>query len=141
MDLARRTTLEAIKFPKTPRAADIVAGDVHRTWRGLETVVEEKMDGANVGIFFDGGALCLQSRGHVLRGGDGEAQFAPLHAWAAERLTRLRDALGEQRVLYGEWCFAKHRAFYDALPDWLLAFDVLDRTRNAFLTTSERDAA
>lgn len=86
------TNANPIKFPKTPRLAEVVAGDVHRTWRSLATVVEEKVDGANVGIFFGDGALRIQSRGHVLRGGDGEAQFAPLHAWAAERLARAQPA-------------------------------------------------
>jgi hypothetical protein len=49
-------------------------------------------------------------------------------------------ALGTDYLLYGEWCYAKHRAFYDALPDLLLAFDVLDHKSNRFLTTPERDA-
>jgi hypothetical protein len=133
-------TAAVIRFPKTPRLAEVVVGDVHRAWRSLATVVEEKVDGANVGIFFDDGALRIQSRGHILRGGDREAQFGPLHAWAAERLARLRDGLGNERVLYGEWCFAKHRVYYDALPDWFVAFDVLDRPGKAFLTTPDRDA-
>lgn len=117
----------------------MLAGDVHRSWRGLTAVVEEKVDGANAGVFFEGGEMMLQSRGHVLRGGRGESQFAPFHVWAAERSAELRAALGDSLVLYGEWCFAKHRAYYDALPDWFLGFDVLDRAAGEFLTTPGRD--
>lgn len=130
-----------IRFPKTPRLAEILKEDVHKRWRSLHTVVEEKVDGANVGIWFHPEkGLQLQSRGHVLRGGAGEAQFAPFHAWAWERATALRQALGTERLLYGEWCFAKNRAFYDALPDWFLGFDILDMTSGTFLPTPARDA-
>lgn len=75
---------EAIRFPKTPRLSAVLAEDVHRLWRHLTTVVEEKVDGAN-GVWFDGESLRLQSRGHVLRGGAGEAQFAPLHTCPSSR--------------------------------------------------------
>lgn len=130
-----------IRFPKTPRLAEVLKEDVHKRWRSLHTVVEEKVDGANAGIWFHPErGLQLQSRGHVLRGGAGEAQFAPFHAWAWEREPALRRALGTERLLYGEWCFAKNRAFYDALPDWFLGFDVLDMTSGTFLPAPARDA-
>ncbi len=45
--------------------------------RGRHLVVEEKLDGSNVGVWFDDGdALVLQSRGHALRGGADERPFA-----------------------------------------------------------------
>lgn len=127
-----------IKFPKTPRYVeeqDLLA------WGKLRATVEEKVDGANVGIWFDTtGGLMLQSRGHVLRGGADERQFAPLHGWAASRLDALRVKLGANYVLYGDWCYAKHRAFYDALPDWFIGYDVLDRQASRFLDVKARDA-
>jgi hypothetical protein len=130
-----------IRFPKTPRLAEVLKEDVHKRWRSLHTVVEEKVDGANAGIqFHPTEGLQLQSRGHVLRGGAGEAQFSHFHAWAWEREPALRAALGTERLLYGEWCFAKNRAFYDALPDWFLGFDVLEVTTGTFLPTPARDA-
>lgn len=131
---------DAIKFPKTPRLAEVSKQDVQRAWRHHTVVVEEKVDGANVGIWFDGAELRLQSRGHVLRGGAVERQFAPFHAWAAERREALFEGLGSNRVLYGEWCFAKNKSYYDNLPDWFVGYDVLDRARNTFLATPERDA-
>lgn len=130
---------DAIKFPKTPRLTHILAEDVFPAWRHHTAVVEEKVDGANVGIWFEDEELRLQSRGHVLQGGAGERQFAPLHAWAAERRERLYTTLGNRSVLYGEWCFAVNKSFYDALPDWFIGYDVLDRTTNQFLATPARD--
>lgn len=130
---------DAIKFPKTPRLAAVLSEDIFRTWRHHTAVVEEKVDGANVGLWFDDDALQLQSRGHVLRGGAGERQFAAFHGWAAERQGALLKALGSRFVLYGEWCFAKNKAFYDALPDWFIGYDLLDRESGRFMTTPFRD--
>jgi hypothetical protein len=129
----------AIKFPKTPRLVSIMSEDVHDVWKHSRVVVEEKVDGANVGIWFEGDEIRLQSRGHVLRGGGSERQFAPFYGWAAERLDALRVTLGKRYVLYGEWCFAKHKAYYDVLPDWLLGYDVLDRESGRFLGAVLRD--
>lgn len=42
-------------------------------------------------------------------------------------------------MLYGEWVCARHTVAYDKLPDWFLAFDILDLERNQFLPRAERD--
>ena len=109
--------------------------------RGRHVVVEEKVDGANCGLRFDdAGTLRLQSRGHTLTGGPRERQFARLKQWAASIEGELFDALTDRYVLYGEWLYAKHTVFYDALPHHFLEFDVLDTTTDAFLDTPARRA-
>lgn len=108
---------------------------------GAHLVVEEKVDGANVAVGFDRqGDLHLQSRGHALRGGAAERQFDLLKAWARRHEAALRAALGARYLLYGEWAFAKHTVFYDALPHYLLEFDVHDRERGEWLSTPRRRA-
>ncbi|MBC8071815.1 MAG: RNA ligase family protein [Deltaproteobacteria bacterium] len=109
--------------------------------RGAHLVVEEKLDGANAGISFDArGRMRLQSRGHLLVGGHRERHFDLLKTWAARHEDALRRALGEHHTLYGEWLFAKHTVFYDALPHYFMEFDVLDRRTGAFLDTPHRRA-
>jgi hypothetical protein len=48
--------------------------------------------------------------------------------------------LGPRYIVYGEWLYAKHTIFYDALPHWFLEFDVLDTVDGAFLSTECRRA-
>ncbi|MFD6949046.1 DNA ligase [Nocardiopsis sp. TSRI0078] len=106
---------------------------------GRHLVVEEKLDGANAGISFGpGGEPRLQSRGHYLTGGPRERQFAPFKAWAATVAPLLWPRLGERYVLYGEWLYAKHTVFYDALPHYFCEFDVLDTRHDVFLSTPRR---
>lgn len=107
--------------------------------RGKHLVVEEKIDGANVGISFDvDGALLIQSRGHYLHGGPREEQFDLLKQWASTHQQDLLGILGSRYVMYGEWMAAKHTCFYDALPHLFMEFDVLDTQRDAFLSTDAR---
>jgi hypothetical protein len=110
----------------------------HAAWSRLAAVVEEKVDGANAGISFEDGALVLQSRGHILSGGPREVQFNLLKQWAREYEYALRDVLGDRYVAFGEWCYAKNRIFYDALPAYFIEFDIFDKTTSNFLSTPRR---
>jgi hypothetical protein len=107
--------------------------------RGRHIVVEEKVDGGNCGISFDErGNLLLQSRGHFLTGGPRERHFDPLKQWAQVHRPTLSAVLGDRFVMFGEWLYAKHTCFYDALPHYFMEFDVLDRQTGGFLSTPGR---
>jgi hypothetical protein len=136
-----------LKYPRTPHLAGsrTQPGDEDldqvpfTALRGRPVVVEEKLDGANAGISFTAsGQLLLQSRGHLLTGGPRERQFAPLKAWAATVAATLWPVLRDRYVLYGEWLYAKHTVYYDALPHYFCEFDVLDRVTGGFLGTPQR---
>ena len=106
---------------------------------GKHVVVEEKMDGANAALSFaQDGELWLQSRGHHLTGGPRERHFDLFKRWAHSVAAELRPALGEHHVLYGEWLYAKHTIFYDALPHYFMEFDILDTRTGLFLDTARR---
>ncbi len=106
---------------------------------GGEVIVEEKFDGANLGLSAGpAGGLRPQNRGQYLEP-PYSGQFSRLGSWLAEREARLAEALGSTHILFGEWCAARHSVTYDALPDWFLAFDVYDREADAFWSTKRRD--
>lgn len=137
-----------IKFPHTPHLAwlaegsprhDKVLPDHERdAFLAGELVVEEKVDGANVGLSVGpDGRVRAQNRGAYL-GRGAHPQFEPLWPWIAAREARLASALGERLMLFGEWCFAVHSVRYEALPDWFLAFDVYDLEAGRFWSTERR---
>lgn len=105
-----------------------------------EVLVEEKLDGANVGLSIapDGG-LRLQNRGQYLMAPHA-GQFARMPAWLAQHCDSLCSKLKPGLILFGEWCAARHSLDYVALPDWFLIFDVYDRASGRFWSTSRRDA-
>ena len=106
---------------------------------GRPIVVEEKLDGANAAISFAAdGTMRLQSRGHFLTGGPRERHFDLLKSWASSISNEMHAVLTDRYVVYGEWLYAKHTIFYDALPHYFMEFDVLDTRTGNFLSTSRR---
>ena len=104
-----------------------------------EVVVEEKLDGANVGFSLaPDGSLRAQNRGQYLAEPHA-GQFARLPAWLAQHSEGLRSVLKPNLILFGEWCAARHSLDYAALPDWFLLFDVYDRTADRFWSTPRRN--
>ena len=124
---------------RPPRDDKVLDPSQARDFLNGPIVVEEKVDGTNLGISLDReGRLQAQSRGEFVKPG-GHPQFGPLWQWLAEHNQTLGPALGGRLVLFGEWCFAVHTVQYSRLPDWLLAFDVFDRMKGSFWSTELRD--
>ncbi|WP_315784729.1 RNA ligase family protein [Fischerella sp. JS2] len=102
-------------------------------------VVEEKVDGANAAISFAAdGQIRLQSRGHYLTGGAREKHFNLFKQWANTHAVAFWQVLGSRFILFGEWLYAKHTIFYDALPHYFLEYDVLDLEKQVFLSSKNR---
>lgn len=135
-----------VKYPRTPHleGSCLQVGDGGarlslKKLAGAFTVWEEKLDAANSAIRFDAsGRLILQSRGHVLSGGGGEAQFGPFKAWAAAHRDELWALLGDRYMVFGEQMFALHSAHYNQLEHYFYEFDTLDVEKGVFLSTADR---
>ena len=123
----------------TPRSDKVLSRDEVRHFLSSPVVVEEKLDGANIGIAFDeSGGPVVKNRGTVLGPGS-HRQFQALWPWLAARQGALRREMGEQLALFGEWCFAVHSMRYRHLPDYFIAFDIYDRTAERFWSAERRD--
>lgn len=104
-----------------------------------ELVIEEKVDGANLGISFDSdGDIYTQNRGNYLCL-PGSGQWKRLAAWLAPRTGTFFDIISDRYILFGEWCYAQHSVKYDRLPDWFLGFDLYDKQTGNFLAVHRRD--
>jgi len=110
---------------------DLLDGDV---------VVEEKVDGANLGFSVTGdGEIRAQNRGSYLDLDAPAGQWKTLKRWLAPRQDGLAEALFPDLILFGEWCYAVHSLHYTRLPDWFLAFDVYDRKQGDFWPAERRN--
>ena len=135
------------KYPRTPHieGSRLQPGDEDLSQIPFDAikrkhlVIEEKCDGANSAISFGpDGQLLLQSRGHYLTGGYRERHFNLMKQWATVHRDAFYQVLGKRYIMYGEWMYAKHTVFYDALPHYFLEFDILDRETGVFLDTLTR---
>lgn len=140
-------TYPMLKYPRTPHieGSRLQPGDEDLSQipfaqiAGRPVVVEEKCDGANTAISFGtDGSLLLQSRGHYLRGGEREKHYDLFKRWATVQRQMLYGLLGCRYILYGEWLYAKHSVYYDALPHYFMEFDIWDRETACYLDTPTR---
>ncbi|WP_339865084.1 RNA ligase family protein [Paremcibacter congregatus] len=137
------------KFPSTPHLTTLSGVEIRRDKVLSESerneflqhilVVEEKVDGANLGISFDSeGIIRAQNRGAYLHI-PGTGQWKKLGEWLELRTDALFEHLSDRFILFGEWCYAQHSVFYERLPDWFLGFDIYDKQSNFFLSSGRRD--
>lgn len=142
------------RFPHTPHIAwlaqgaprddKVLAPQEAAELLSADVVVEEKLDGANLGFSLSPECeLRAQNRGQYLHPPHG-GQFARLTEWLLLHGDTLQAALAEHAqanlMLFGKWCAARHSLDCDHLPDWLLLFDVYDLTQGRSWSTPRRNA-
>jgi len=139
------------RFPRTPhitwlsddspRDDKVLTASEAQTLLSHDVIVEEKVDGANLGFSVDEhGVLRAQNRGTYVSFERGHGQWKALQRWVGPRAEMLVNALHPDLMLFGEWCYAVHGIHYSRLPDWFLVFDVYDRTRGEFWSAARRNA-
>lgn len=122
-----------------PRNDKVLSSDEAIQILKHEVTVEEKLDGANVGISLDSfGELRFQNRGQFLEM-PFTGQFARLNGWTTQYRDSLAAVLVPGLILFGEWLAARHSVKYDKLPGWFVAFDIHDANENAFWSVPRRD--
>lgn len=133
---------EFVKYPRTPHLFGSKGTDDDKHLGEAESgrfladpslIVEEKLDGTNVGLHFTAdGKLVLQCRGHLVTEGM-HPQYDLFKQWAAVKRSVLEDRFGDAYILFGEWLYARHSVHYVALPHYFFEFDIYDKQAGAFL--------
>jgi hypothetical protein len=146
-------------FPRTPHMPieeNLDEGDVVADPKVLADVmeastvwIEEKVDGANVGISYWKGNFYARNRREALRKGQlpknpSGQQFKPLWNWLYEHqgnfqlLHRLLDFEPEEPVsIYGEWLWMAHGIHYTSVPSFFMGFDIYDPAKGQFNTNRQ----
>ncbi len=135
------------KYPRTPHlfGSTGTADDKHlgeaesQAFIADESlIVEEKIDGTNVGIHFsDSGEMILQCRGHRVTEGM-HPQYDLFKQWAAVKRHVLKEQLQDRFILFGEWVYARHSIHYRKLTHYFFEFDIFDKQQEIFLVLEDR---
>ncbi len=143
-------TNDFFKFPSTPhlislgaqrtRDDKLMLPDEVKDFLSSRITVEEKLDGANLGISIGADSdPQAQNRGNFIHR-DAGGQFKQLWRWIDTRRDALTNSLRANLILFGEWCYAEHSVSYHELPDWFIGFDVYDRVKRRFYSVERRNA-
>lgn len=136
-----------IKYPRTPHlfGSKGTDDDKHLSERDSAKfiadpmlIIEEKLDGTNVGIHFDArGELVLQCRGHLITPGM-HPQYDLFKQWCQVKREVLLERLEKRYILFGEWMYAKHTIHYRQLSHYFFEFDIYDKEAEHFLSYPQR---
>lgn len=136
-----------VKYPRTPHLFGSKGTDDDKHLGEQESsefiaepslIVEEKIDGTNVGIHFtQDGRMKLQCRGHEITEGM-HPQYDLFKQWTAARSLTLEELLEDRFILYGEWLYARHSVHYRALSHYFFEFDIYDKQTEQFLDLANR---
>lgn len=135
------------KYPRTPHLFGSRGTDDDKHLGAEESkafiadkslIVEEKIDGTNVGIHFsDSGQMVLQCRGHLITEGM-HPQYDLFKQWAAVKRHVLEARLQNRFLLFGEWVYARHSIHYRKLSHYFFEFDIYDKQQDSFLDLDRR---
>ncbi len=136
-----------IKYPRTPhlfgsKGTDddkhLGEAESNRFIADASLIVEEKLDGTNVGLHFSGeGEMVLQCRGHLITEGM-HPQYDLFKQWVAVKRHVLEQRLENRFILFGEWVYARHTVAYRQLSHYFHEFDIYDKQQQAFLDLVQR---
>jgi hypothetical protein len=142
-----RSHSEFVKYPRTPHLFGSTGTDDDKHLSQAESrrfladpslIVEEKVDGTNVGIHFDSdGTMALQCRGHLITEGM-HPQYDLFKQWAAVKRPILEETLEDRFILFGEWVYARHSVHCRRLPHYFFEFDIYDKASGVFLSLERR---
>lgn len=101
-------------------------------------VVQEKVDGANVSVHFEQEwEPVLQKRSGIIGQGERHKQYNVWRDYVMEHSESLFQLLSTRYCLFGEWLWHQHSVAYDALPSYLLIFDLYDKENDQWLSRTE----
>lgn len=105
----------------------------------LPVNIEEKLDGASVGMTIHEQHPLIRNRDHIIRKGyykdtAAKEQFRSIWNWFYDHWSQFKSIqeAGPYSV-FGEWCLAQHGIQYTKLPDYFIAYDLYDYEREEWL--------
>jgi hypothetical protein len=135
------------KYPRTPHLFGSKGTDDDKHLGEVESnefiadeslIVEEKIDGTNVGIHFSvDGEMVLQCRGHLITEGM-HPQYDLFKQWTAVKRSVLEERIENRFIMFGEWVYARHSVLYRQLTHYFFEFDIYDKENEAFLDLEQR---
>ena len=108
----------------------------------IECWVQEKIDGANMGVSWLNDGPIVRNRENILKKGyskiktPAKKQFTSTWNWIHKHEDDIKEVekMWQSPItIYGDWMFAQHSLHYDNLPDWFIAYDIWSVEDGRFL--------
>lgn len=134
--------LHLVPWSKVSSGDSLAPASVLDSLIGKQVVVEEKVDGTNVGMTVKNGQVVIRNRNRILNESHktrATFQYGPLWNWCYDRLDTLTRVCEDGKyAIYGEWCYICNTVVYDLLPEYFIAFDLYDLEQGLWLDIEQR---
>jgi len=136
------------KYPRTKHVLDaggtgvsrddlLMEGGENDRFLQVPIIVEEKIDGSNLGICKDKDFnILFQNRSKLITSAS-HFQWRGLDLWLKQHPGIWEVLNSEDIILFGEWCQYRHSIPYDNLPDYFIAFDLFIKSEQKFVSRAE----
>lgn len=139
------------EYPSTPhlpwkctgKGVQVSEAEAGMLWTSDNVIVEEKIDGANVGMALYDGHPIIRNRDFILTKGykkdtPAKIQFRPTWGWFYEH-KKCFEKLNEYGPysVYGDWMYMAHGLKYDLLPSLYMTYDIYDYDQGKFLASPQ----
>lgn len=101
-------------------------------------IVQEKLDGSNVGVAKVNGEILALTRAGYLATSSPYKQHHYFAKWVEENKKRFNDLLEEKERICGEWLAMAHGTRYDLPHEPFVAFDIIKEERLPFYEFNRR---
>lgn len=92
-------------------------------------IVQEKVDGSNVGIAKENGEIIPITRAGYIANTSPYKQHHIFHHWVLENRDRFNELLNDGERLCGEWILQVHGTHYNLIHEPFVAFDLMKGTK------------
>lgn len=129
-----------IPHPEVSARADkrYLSGEEVRRLLNGPVLIEEKLDGSQLGIAWVHGKPELFTKNRHLWVEDKSPAFRGAWNWAWEHCKEIARIPKGLRAV-GEWLKIRHHVPYDELPDWWVPYDIIDAHTGTVLPMLARD--
>ena len=124
------------KIDLHPNKRYLSDADVKKLLRG-KVYIEEKLDGSHLGFEIKGGKPVTFTTNQHLWESDKRHEFNGVLQWLWENYDKIVKIPKGHRMC-GEWLKVQHHIHYNDLPDWFIAYDVIDVRKREFLSYKEK---
>jgi hypothetical protein len=130
-------TKHLISWSKAGKDDQFAGVDIVKEIFQQRVLIEEKVDGTNIGISIKNGIPMIRNRSkqiHLSEKGRGTFQLSPVWNYCYSNIEKLQNITEDGKyILFGEWLYVRHTIPYDSLPSYFISYALFDRSCQKFV--------
>jgi hypothetical protein len=130
-------TKHLFNWSKAGKSDEFASSYVLKEVLQRRVLIEEKLDGTNIGISVHNGIPMIRNRSkqlHLDEKGRGTFQLSTAWGYCYDNIEKIEQITENGKyILFGEWLYVRHTIPYDSLPSYFISYALFDRVHKTFV--------